>query len=133
AEADIEAILASGDAGAILRLGDAARLARRVDLAERAYRTVRERHGGGALAARAAFALGRLAFDVEGDAAAAARWFSAYLAEAPGGALARDAQGRLMEAQYRAGNATAAREAARTYLERYPNGPHRPLAESLRD
>ena len=61
----------------------------------------------------------------------AASGFEQYLTEFSDGALAREAMGRLMESSLAAGNQAGARAAARDYLERFPEGPHAPLARSL--
>jgi outer membrane protein assembly factor BamD (BamD/ComL family) len=70
-----------------------------------------------------AFLLGRSASGVQ-----AAEWFSTYLKEQPGGALAREALGRLIEAYQAAGDRVSARAAAERYLKSYPDGPHATLA-----
>jgi outer membrane protein assembly factor BamD (BamD/ComL family) len=72
-----------------------------------------------------------MAFDQQGAFSDAARWFAAYLAEAPAGSYARDAAGRLIEAHQRAGDAAAAAQAAERYLATYPKGPHADLARSI--
>jgi TolA-binding protein len=72
-----------------------------------------------------------MAFDQRGDYPSAARWFWTYLGEEPGGSLASDALGRLMEAQSRSGNQAAAKATARRYLEAYPNGLHQDVASRL--
>jgi len=117
--------------GDLLLLGNAARLAKKAAQAEEAFTAARLRPGAAHQHAVAAFQLGRLAQDTRGDHARAASWFETYLAEAPAGPLAREASGRVMEAHHRAGNANAARQAARRYLERYPGGPYETLARKL--
>src|SRR5262249_29471585 len=77
-------------------------------------------------AAIAAFELGRSAPPAE-----AATWFEAYLAEEPRGSLAREAWGRLVEANALAGKDAAARSAAQEYLARYPDGPSAALARRV--
>ena len=74
----------------------------------------------------AAYLLGRNA-----PPAGAVKWFSAYLAEQPNGALAIEASGRLIEANEAAGDVKAARNAAKHYLLRYPDGPHAQLAKRV--
>ncbi len=71
----------------------------------------------------AAFRLGQSA-----KGAQAAEWFSTYLKEQPGGALAREALGRLIEAHQAAGDPISGRAAAERYLKSYPDGPHATLA-----
>lgn len=118
-------LLASANAADLLLLADAARFAGRTGLARDAYLAVRSRFPGSPSAALAAFALGRLG---GGDALA---WFQRYLAEAPGGSLAREALGRVMELEHGSGRAPAARDTARRYLASFPEGPHAPLARAL--
>jgi outer membrane protein assembly factor BamD (BamD/ComL family) len=65
--------------------------------------------------------------------ARAVKWFSAYLSEEPGGAWAREASGRLIEAYQASGDPGAAREAAKRYLGRYPDGPHAEFAKRVLD
>ena len=118
-------------AAELLELGTTARLAGRGARAVEAYSAVRRRFPGGDAAANAAFHLGQMAFDGAHAFAEAHRWFSAYLAERPGGALAAEALGRAMEAEQRLGDLAAARETAGKYLARYPAGAHAELARSL--
>jgi TolA-binding protein len=80
-------------------------------------------------AAQAAFFLGRLAFDRGTGDVEAARYFELALTEQPQGPLAREATGRLLEAQLRLRDADAARTTSRLYLKNYPDGPHERTAE----
>ncbi|MFT3925563.1 MAG: FecR domain-containing protein [Myxococcales bacterium] len=123
-----ETALSSSARGALWLLADAARLARRPELAASAYLRVRARFAGSSEATRSAFALGRLAHDVQRDARAAAEWFTTYLREAPTGTLAQEALGRLLEVQIEAGHTRAAQDTAARYQSQYPQGPHAPLA-----
>lgn len=122
---------ANGRRSDVLALGDAARFGGHDDEATAAYNAVRWRGQGDDLAAQAAFDLGRLAFDRRHDYAAAATWFATYGNENPSGKLAREAAGRLIEARQRSGDRNGARDAARDYLVRYPDGPRADLARSL--
>jgi hypothetical protein len=115
----------------VLELGNVARLAGNPARAAEAYLAVRQRFAGSGNAASAAFQLGRIAFDGSRDYGSARRWFGAYLAEAPGGGLAQEALGRLMEAEHRSGDRAAARTSAERYLARFPGGAHAGLAQSL--
>lgn len=115
----------------LLILADVARFGSRPAQAEQAYLAARRRFPGSADAARAAFLLGRLAFDQRGAFAAAAEWFGTYLHEQPSGAFAREASGRLLESLERSGDIDGATEAARRYLAAYPGGPHAERAKSL--
>jgi transmembrane sensor len=115
----------------LMELGATARLAGHSARAVEAYGAVRRRFGGGDTAATAAFHLGQLAFDGAHALDDAHRWFSTYLAERPGGALAPEALGRAMEAEQRLGDLATARTSAASYLARYPDGAHAALARSL--
>ena len=127
-EVGIARILVKAPSADLLTLAQAARFAGDTGLARRTLRAVRDRFTGSAAAAVATYDLGRLAFDTSGRYLEAAHWFSRYLREHPGGGLAREASGRLVEALDRSGDRRGAKEAARDYLMRYPNGPHAPLA-----
>jgi transmembrane sensor len=129
--AGFSAECASASAADLVSLGDAARYVGRLDRATEAYETTRRRFPGNERSAVAAFALGRIAFDQRGNYSDAARWFRTYLAEQPGGRLARDALGRLVEALQRAGDAVSARREAAHYLELYPTGPHAEFARRV--
>jgi transmembrane sensor len=125
------ALLESLSAADLLELGTTARLAGKSARAVEAYAAVRRRFGGTDTAATAAFHLGQMAFDGAHAFDEAHRWFSVYLAERPGGALAAEALGRAMEAEQRTGDLSRARETAQRYLARYPAGAHAELAKSL--
>jgi transmembrane sensor len=112
-------------------LGDIARFGGDTGEAIRAYISLRRRFPHTLLSANAAFALGRVAFDQRGAFEDAARWFANYLAEQPRGPLAREAQGREMEALDRSGDHQGARRVAASYQKSYPRGPHIHLAERL--
>lgn len=126
-----DAACASATVEELAALADALRFAGRLDRATVAYETLRQRFPGTNHAATAAFTLGRLASDSQSNYARAAVWFETYLRERPGGALAREALGRLMEASYRSGNTAGAKQLAVRYLEVYPKGPHARLAGQL--
>ncbi len=111
----------------LMTLGNTARYAGNSARAGQAYRALRARHGGTPQAAVAAFYLGRITFPSSG----AANFFQAYLREQPGGALSREALGRLLELRHRSGSAGEARRLARQYLAAFPGGPHAPLARKL--
>jgi TolA-binding protein len=132
AEAEgLDLILARASVGDLLLLGNTARFAQQPRQAEQAFRAARGRKDGPHQRAVAAFELGRLAHDQSSAYSSAATWFERYLSEEPHGALAREAAGRLVEARHRAGQADAARQAARHYLELYPDGPYAKLARAL--
>jgi hypothetical protein len=119
----LERALIESDADALLWLGEAARLSQSAPLAERSYLAVRDRYPRTIESAKAAFELGRHASDVQADHEAAVRWQRVYLAEQPEGALAREALGRLLEAEWALGNRAETRALAAQYLERFPKGP----------
>jgi len=115
----------------LVLLGNAARFAGSAARAEQAFRLVRARFAGSGEAAMAAFFLGRIAYDQRGNRREAAQWFQNYLREAPSGGLAREAAGRLLEADRALGDLSAARDVAREYLDKYPSGPHASLAHDV--
>jgi transmembrane sensor len=122
---------ASSSEAELRLLADTARLAGDARGAVQAFSALRRRFPGGAHSAFAAFELGRLHFDQLGAYDEAVRWLNTYLSEQPSGRLAREALGRLMEAETKSGNASGARRTAELYLSRYPSGPHQKLARSL--
>jgi len=126
-----DAIAARASAADLSLLMDVARYAGQSVRAEMAARLLRSRYSGRSQAAIAAFTLGRLAFDQAQDYGNAGRWFRTYLKEQPGGALAREAEGRLMECLSRTGQTSEANQVAQQYLSRFPDGPHARLARVL--
>jgi TolA-binding protein len=112
-------------------LADVARFGRRPQQAILALSTLRRRYSSSSLASVAAFNMARVHFDQRGAYDDAARWFRVYLKEQPSGPLAREAQGRLMEALYRGGDRAGAVRAADSYLTANPSGPHARLARTL--
>ncbi len=116
----------------LLTLGSTARLAGRADRAREAYLAARRRFPSSSEAGISAFSLGRLASD-SGRTGEAVDWFKRYLAEQPGGQLAREAAGRLIELYRQTGKTEQARRAASSYLKAYPTGPHAALARSMLD
>jgi hypothetical protein len=119
-------IYQSASADDLLSLARAGRLAGRADIERNALLACRSRFKGQPAAARAAYLLGRST-----GAGEAASWFETYIREQPAGALVREASGRLIESQQRAGNVAATREAASRYLASYPDGPHASLARQV--
>jgi transmembrane sensor len=126
AQPQLDAILSGGSAQDLATLADVARYAGQGATSMKAYRALRKRHAGTPQAARAAYALGRATFG--SNKSAAVRWFQAYLAEAPGAPLAREALGRILEAQQ---GTSAGASTARQYLRAYPQGPHAKLAHQI--
>jgi len=115
----------------LLLLGYTARFAGSLKRAEQALQLVQSRPLARHEAAMSAFTLGRIAYDDRRNYADAARWFQSYLRDEPSGGLAREAAGRLIEAQKAAGDIAAARESASAYLSKYPVGPHAALARAV--
>ncbi len=127
----LDRFLARAGAKDLLSLGDSARRIPNWGQAEKIYRTVHERFGGKRHADRAAFMLGRIAFDVRHDHAGAARWFEPFLRKSEGDPLRREAIGRLMEARGKSGDPAGSRAAASKYLKSYPGGPHASMAREI--
>jgi transmembrane sensor len=128
---NFDAVCRRASGADLLLLANAARFAGSASRAEQAFRSVRSRFADTHEAAMAAFTLGRIAHDERRNYRAAAQWFQSYLHDEPGGGLAREAAGRLIEAYRAAGDAGAARSSAQIYLSKYPAGPHAPLARTL--
>jgi ferric-dicitrate binding protein FerR (iron transport regulator) len=128
----LETVIGESSSSDLELLGDAARLGRDFETANRCYLAVRDKAPGSADAANAAFSLGKLDFDHRRLYAEAARWMEVYLAESGADAvLAREAQGRLIEAAHEAGDDRRANKAAERYLASYPNGPHAEIARRV--
>jgi TolA-binding protein len=115
----------------LLRAADEDRFAGRTEQAKAKLKLARTRFPGTAVAASAAFALGRLAFDQRGSYAEAGDWFERYLEESPSGELAREALGRAIESRARAGESARAQVLAARYLAFYPDGPHSTFARRI--
>ena len=120
--AGFSGLLQSGSVADLTRLADIARLGGASARAREAYLAIRERFPGTPAAAVAAFALGRMS--------GSAKWMRVYLQEAPQGSLAREALGRVLEAEHQA-KSPQAEATAQQYLARYPGGPHSKLARSV--
>jgi hypothetical protein len=119
------------EASELWLLGDTARLSGHGRHAQHAYQALRQRFRGTAMTADAAFALGRLAMDLDGDATAAERWFETNLGEQPNGALAPSALGRIMDLRLERGDRKGAADVAREYLRRFPAGSRAAGAKAL--
>ncbi|MCU0692014.1 MAG: FecR domain-containing protein [Polyangiaceae bacterium] len=128
ADGTFDSTCASASLPDLMALADAARHARRTALAAQAYEAIRRRYGGSEAAANSAFHLGRLAVG-QGRLQPARMWLFTYLAERPRGPLAQEAWGRALEIDR--ADPLQGKETARSYLARFPNGPHASLARSL--
>jgi hypothetical protein len=107
-------------------LADVARYGNRPAEARAALVMARTRGAKG----RSAFLLGKVAADQQGSPGEAVTWFETYLREEPGGSLAEQALGRLIELRRRS-DPGAARASAERYLAAYPAGAYAKLAQSL--
>ncbi len=119
--------LERGSSAELLSLSDTARFAGSPARAREALLAMRRRFGA---KGRSAFLLGKIAADQQGSPGEASTWFETYLREEPGGPLAEQALGRLLEIKKRAGP-EAARPIAERYLAAYPNGAYAGLARSV--
>jgi hypothetical protein len=131
----IEDVLRRESAGNLMALGDAARYAGSARLAARALTQVRGRFPDSPPAHRAAFLLGRLAEDHDGDLAKALDWYRIYLADADGDpgadAFRAEALGRQMTATLRLYGVARAQPLAVAYLRRYPRGAYAKAAHTI--
>ncbi|MFO0592525.1 MAG: FecR domain-containing protein [Polyangiaceae bacterium] len=124
--AGFSAEVARASASDLLALSDTARFAGRPARAKEALLALRKRFGA---KGQSAFLLGKISADQLRSPGEAATWFEIYLQEEPGGPLAEQALGRLLEIHKR--EPGAARLVAERYLARYPNGAYAALARSL--
>ena len=112
-------------------MANTARYAGDTKAARTAFVRLRERYPGDRTASLAAFSLGKLAIDTEGNPAEAARWFRTFLQESPRGDLAAGARARLINALLEMGDRKGAEAVARDYLAFHPDGPQRDTARAL--
>lgn len=124
--AGFSAEVARASSAELLSLADTARFAGRPARAKEALLAMRKRFGA---KGQSAFLLGKISADQLRSPGEAATWFEIYLQEEPGGPLAEQALGRLLEIRKR--EPGAARLVAERYLARYPNGAYAALARSL--
>ncbi|MCP4680060.1 MAG: hypothetical protein GY854_32125 [Deltaproteobacteria bacterium] len=129
-EAGLAELLATLGCEDLWRIASAARYARKGQASIEALLSIRERCPKSKRAKTATFLLGRVSQELKGDVVTAQRWFGIYLNETPGGPLAEEALGRLIDACARAGKRREARQHAEEYLSRYPDGPFVELAQS---
>ena len=91
----------------------------------------RHRFAGTLRAEEASFLLGRLADGPGGRASDALAWYERYLREAPSGAYAAEAMGRMMLVLERQLRTDQARDVAVAYLRRFPQGVYARAARAL--
>jgi hypothetical protein len=127
----VDRVLNAEPAENVMALADAARYTAAFPLARKALLKVRGRFPHTPPAYRAAFLLGRLAEDQAGNLARASQWYDTYLADAPDDAFRAEAMGRQMTATLRLGRTERARDLARQYLDRYPQGAYGRAARSI--
>jgi transmembrane sensor len=128
---DFSALCREASIDDLMLLADAARLSGAFEPARDALLSLRDRFSADPRAATAAFLLGRIFFEQLKAYPRAAHWFTVYLDEQPNGELADDALSRLAEAKALSGDQAGARQAARRYLERNPQGPQAERAKLL--
>jgi hypothetical protein len=128
-QSGVDSITSSMTSADLIALGNAARFNGKPAIATKAYSAVRQRFGGSADAASAAFFLGRLA--ETSTPTAAMNWYDKYQTESPNGVWLADALGRklVLSNQLRGRDATLG--AAKEYLERFPAGPYAGFARKL--
>jgi TolA-binding protein len=126
----LDVTLARGSALDLITLADAARYTRKYETARQALLALRARFAGSDRARDAAFFLGRLSEAGPASSDAALSWYDTYLAEAGRGAYASEALGREVILLART-DRELARKAARTYLQRFPQGNQAELAHSV--
>lgn len=119
-----ENVLRSASAEDLWSLSRAARIAGRATLAKDALLALRNKHGS---RGQTSYLLGKVHADQLRQNAEAIRWFETYLNEAPNGALAEQALGRLVELQ---AGTNRGQRAAKRYLEKYPRGSYADFARS---
>jgi TolA-binding protein len=126
----LDVTLARGSALDLITLADAARYTRKYETARQALLALRARFAGSDRAKDAAFFLGRLSEVGAASSDAALTWYDTYLAEASRGPYASEALGRKLTLLVRTDHELA-HEAARAYLQRFPQGNQAELARSV--
>jgi hypothetical protein len=127
----LEEVLRREDAADLMALAEAARYSGVTLLARRTLGVVRTRFPGSGQAHKAAFLLGRMAEDGDGDLAGALAWYGRYLDDASGGAFRDEALGRKMAATLRLHGQGRARPLAEEYLRRFPGGSYATPARAI--
>ena len=127
----IASVLAGASSEDLAALADAARFRKQDGLARRVMLAQRHRFAGTLRAQEASFLLGRIADGPAGRTSDALAWYEAYLREAPSGAYAAEAMGRMMLVLERAQRTDQARAVAASYLRRFPQGVYARAARAL--
>lgn len=127
----VEEVLRREDAADLMALAEAARYSGVNLLARRSLVAVRTRFPGSGQSHKAAFLLGRMAEDSDGDLAGALLWYGRYLDDAPAGAFRDEALGRKMAATLRLHGQARARPLAEEYLRRFPGGSYATPARAI--
>lgn len=110
-------------------LAQAARYAGAPRLALASLKQLRRRHASSRRAREASYIMARIHHDQLRQPGPACRLYARYLKESPSGVLREEALGRRIDACRKAGRLVDARKAARAYLQRYPRGIFRDLAQ----
>lgn len=123
----LRALVTEGSADELEQAGNTLRRAQ--DSRSRdAWIALRDRFEGHPRGAGAAFQLARDAFQ-RGELAECEQWLETYLQEAPRGSWEMQARGRLIEVQA-ALERPSLESTVRSYLARFPDGPHARFARS---
>jgi tetratricopeptide (TPR) repeat protein len=109
-------------------LADASRYTGRLDTAEAALRVLHDRFPSQANAA--AYLLG-VVDEARGRNTSALRWYEEYLSRASTGSFVGEARAARLRMLVATGGSVAARDAARLYLEQYPQGSAARLATKV--
>jgi TolA-binding protein len=115
-------MLAAGDVEELWQVAMQARYNRDGSAAKTALLTIRKKFKNTERAETAAFLLGRVFQELQGNSEAATKWFRRYLDETPNGPLAEEALGRLLDVYDKSGRSKAAERCAERYLSLYPTG-----------
>jgi len=127
----VASVLRTASSEDLAALADAARFQMQDRLARRVLLTQRDRFPGTLRAKEASFLLGRLADGRSERTADALAWYERYLHEAPSGAYAAEAMGRMMIALERQQRMDEARAVASAYLRRFPQGVYARTAREV--
>jgi tetratricopeptide (TPR) repeat protein len=109
-------------------LADASRYTGRLDTAEAALRVLHDKFA--AQSTTAAYLLG-VVDEARGRNVSALRWYDEYLSRIPSGGFVAEARAARLRMLVATGGRTAAKQAARDYLEQYPKGAAAGLARQV--